>query len=133
MRHLTLRWANLRSIGWVAAFAAVALTACSSGTPAAPSDPALQAGWRVYRDRNCGSCHEIDGTGGRIGPSLTHVGAVAESRKAGTPPGDYLRESITDPSAYIVPGYPDSMPHGLGRELSDRELDDVVRYLESLR
>ncbi len=128
-----LRGPCLGRVGWVAALAAAALAACSSGTPAAPSDPALQGGWRVYRDKNCGSCHQIDGAGGRIGPPLSQVGTVAGTRKTGSSATDYLRESIIDPSAYIVPGYPDSMPHGLARELSDQDLDDLVRYLASLR
>jgi mono/diheme cytochrome c family protein len=133
MRRLTLRRAHLRRLVCGAAVAASALAACSTGTPAAPSDPALQAGWRVYRDRSCGSCHEIGGNGGRIGPPLTHIGALAESRKPGTTATDYLRESITDPSAFIVPGYPDSMPHGLERDMPARDIDDLVRYLASLR
>ena len=133
MRRVTFRRAYLRRVVWGAAFAACAFAACSTATPAAPSDPALQGGWRVYRDRNCGSCHEIGGNGGRIGPPLTHVGALAESRKPGTTGADYLRESIIDPSAYIVPGYPDSMPHGLARDMSDGDIDDLVRYLASLR
>ncbi len=129
----TLHPPDLGRIRGAALLVAVALAACTSGTPAAPSDPALQGGWRVYRDKNCGSCHEIDGAGGRIGPPLSHVGTVAGTRKAGTSAEDYLRESITDPSAYLVPGYPDSMPHGLARELSAQDLDDLVRYLASLR
>lgn len=124
-----------RAIGFVGRIAvlAAALAACSSGAPPALSDPNLQSGWRLYRDKNCGSCHEVDGTGGRIGPPLSRVGTVAATRKAGLSTEDYLRESITDPSAYVVPGYPDSMPHGLGHELSDQDLDDLVRYLASLR
>ncbi|MDP9265831.1 MAG: cytochrome c [Chloroflexota bacterium] len=133
MRRSTLRGPYLGRIGWVAVFAASALVGCASGIPAAPSDPALQGGWRIYRDKNCGACHEIGGTGGHIGPPLSHVGTVAGTRRAGLSAAKYLRESITDPSAYVVPGYPDSMPHGLARDLSDQEIDDLVRYLASLR
>lgn len=46
---------------------------------------------------------------------------------------DYLRESIVDPGAYVVPGYQDSMPRDLGRDLSPTDLDDLVAYLLSLR
>jgi hypothetical protein len=46
---------------------------------------------------------------------------------------DYLRQSVLDPGAYVVPGYPDSMPRGLGRDLSPTDLDALVTYLASLK
>jgi hypothetical protein len=46
---------------------------------------------------------------------------------------EYLRESILDPGAYLVPGYQDSMPRGLGRDLSPTDLEALVAYLASLR
>jgi hypothetical protein len=46
---------------------------------------------------------------------------------------DYLRQSILDPAAYVVPGYQDSMPRDLGRDLSPTDLDALVAYLLSLK
>ena len=46
---------------------------------------------------------------------------------------DYLRRSINDPGAYLVPGYPDSMPRGLGDQLSPEDLAALVAYLASLK
>ena len=105
------------------------LSACAE----APATEPVARGAQVYRQKSCASCHEINGSGGRIGPPLTHVGTVAQTRQPGTTARDYLRSSITDPGAYIVPGFPDSMSRGLARGLSDADLDALVRYLLSLR
>ena len=96
------------------------------------SDP-LARGRQLYRQKGCGSCHQIGTEGGTVGPPLTHAGTVAETRRAGTTGEDYVRESILDPGAYIVPGYPDTMPRGLTRGMSQEDLDDLVQYLLSLK
>lgn len=123
---------TVRMMGRVAASclaAGLLLSACAE----VPATEPVARGAQVYRQKSCASCHEIAGNGGRVGPSLTHVGTVAETRQPGTSAEDYLRTSITDPGAYIVPGFPDSMSRGLARGLSDDDLDALVRYLLSLR
>ena len=111
----------------------LALLTLVSACAETPATEPVARGAQLYRQKSCGSCHEIAGDGGRIGPPLTHVGTVAETRQPGTSAEDYLRASLTDPGAYIVPGYPDSMSRGLARQLSDADLDALVRYLLSLR
>jgi hypothetical protein len=46
---------------------------------------------------------------------------------------EYIRQSILDPGAFVVPGYQDSMPRDLGRDLSPTDLDALVAYLLSLK
>ena len=60
----------------------------------APGDPA--AGKLAYEGKGlCASCHVVgDGGGGRLGPELSEVG-LRRSLK-------FLRESITNPGAYIA-------------------------------
>jgi cytochrome c551/c552 len=111
---------------------AVALALLLVGCEARASDP-IERGKQVYRQKGCGSCHQVGSDGGTIGPPLTHIGTVAAARKPGADPADYIRESIVDPGAYIVPGYPDSMSRGLARGLSAEDLDDLVRYLLTLK
>ena len=43
---------------------------------------------------------------------------------------EYLRRSIVSPGDYIVPGYNDVMPRGLGRGLSEADLDALVLFLK---
>jgi mono/diheme cytochrome c family protein len=109
---------------------ALLIVACAAEPPA--TEP-IARGRQIYRALNCGSCHEPNIFGQRIGPPLDHVGAVAGERRPGMAAEPYLRESILDPGAYLVPGYQDSMPRDLGRDLSPTDLDALVTYLASLR
>ncbi len=96
------------------------------------TDP-IQRGKQVYREKSCGSCHRIGSDGSTTGPELTHIGTVAETRKPDLDADGYLIEAIRDPGAYVVPGYPDTMPRGLDRGMTQEDLDDLVLYLRSLR
>jgi mono/diheme cytochrome c family protein len=114
---------------------ALLLAACALVTACAEpraTDP-IQRGRQVYREKNCGSCHQIGTDGGSTGPALTHLRGAAETRKAGTSAEDYIAESIRDPGAYIVPGYPDTMPRALDRGMTQEDFDDLVRYLLTLK
>lgn len=110
---------------------AVVILAGGCAEPRA-TDP-IERGKQVYREKNCASCHQIGSDGGTVGPPLTHLGTVAETRTAGMSGEEYVRESILDPGGYIVPGFPDTMPRGLTRGLSQEDLDALVRYLLTLR
>lgn len=55
------------------------------------------AGKAVFQRAGCPGCHRVDGVGGRLGPDLSEVGK-ARSR-------DYIRQSVTDPNAYVAPRY----------------------------
>lgn len=81
----------------------------------------------------CVLCHAIEGVGGTRGPDLSGIGGRAPQRVPGLPAGEYLRQSIVDPGAYLVEGYPAIMPAGFDRLLTPEQLADLVAYLESLR
>ena len=118
----------MRLFGLVLA-AGVLTVACAE--PRA-TDP-IERGTQIYRQKGCASCHRIGDLGGTIGPPLTHIGMVAATRKPGMSAEEYIRESILDPAAYVVPGYPDVMSRGLSRGLTQEDFDDLVRYLLSLQ
>ncbi len=108
------------------------------GASCAPEPPAadpVARGRQVYRQLDCGSCHEASLWNGfrAIGPPLDHIATVAAERVPGMAAGDYLRASITRPGDYVVPGYPDSMPRGLADRLKKEDLDALVAYLAALR
>ena len=123
----------MRKAALAAILAATAALASCGSEPRA-TEPVAR-GRQVYGELSCASCHE-PGFGNLfrpVGPQLGHIGTVAETRRAGVSGADYIRQSVTDPGAYVVPGYPDSMPRGLGDRLSKEDLDDLVAYLLSLR
>ena len=100
----------------------------------AATDP-IGRGRQLYRALGCATCHEasVSNLFRPVGPPLNDIGRVAEKRIPGMSAEDYLRQSITDPGAYVVPGYPDSMPRGLARDLSPEDLAALVAYLASLK
>jgi len=110
---------------------AVCTLAAACGEPRA-TEP-IARGAQVYREKSCATCHQIGTGGGTGGPPLSHIATVAETREPGTSAEDYIRQSVLDPGAYVVPGYPDTMPRGLARGMSQEDFDDLVRYLLTLK
>ena len=97
---------------------------------AAPEDPDAHDGRRVFETTACINCHAIRGTvaNGRFGPDLTHLmsrATIASGAAENTT--DNLRLWLRSPEA-IKPG--SLMP---AMQVSDSELDALVRYMQSLR
>jgi len=106
--------------------------ACAPESPA--TDPVAR-GRQVYRTLGCANCHEpsISNLFRAAGPALDEIGLVGRKRIPGMSAEDYILQSITDPGAFVVPGYPDSMPRGLSNDLSPEDLAALVAYLASLK
>jgi mono/diheme cytochrome c family protein len=98
--------------------------------PEEAADPVAR-GRQVFLDAGCGGCHTIDGlTAGTVGPNQTNIGTIAGTRVPGQSAEEYIRESILNPSAHVVEGFPDNvMPKNFGELLSQEELDDLVAFL----
>jgi predicted small secreted protein len=61
-----------------------------------------------------------------VGPSLAGIGSRHDAA--------YIRESILDPNAVLVEGFPaDTMPNVWGTELSGEQIDELVAYLQTLK
>lgn len=61
------------------------------------SEADVASGKTAFERAGCGGCHRVNGVGGRLGPDLSEIGK-ARSR-------ENLRESITNPNAYVAPRY----------------------------
>jgi cytochrome c oxidase subunit II len=101
----------------------------SQQQPAA-EDPAALAGRRVFETTACINCHAVGGTvaNGRFGPDLTHLmsrATIASGAAENT--SENLRLWLKNPDA-IKPG--SLMP---AMQMTDAELDALVRYMLSLR
>jgi cytochrome c oxidase subunit 2 len=100
----------------------------------AAAGPNVDAGRRLVVEKGCGACHAIGGLAGmagNIGPPLNNIGATAATRKPGTSAEAYLRESMEEPNAFTVSGFPPGLMPRL--ELTEQERDSIVAYLLTLR
>ena len=94
----------------------------------------VKAGEEIFKGKgSCEICHRIGQKGTRA-PDLAGVGARAAKSKPGMSAKAYLIESLLDPPAYLVQGYPaimpkvDKPPIALNRS----EVWAVTAFLESL-
>jgi mono/diheme cytochrome c family protein len=117
-------WRRLKLSAAVTALLAVA----SLAVQAVGSEPAAASyGQTVFTTRGCSACHTTAGlAGGSIGPELTGLSDRAGQRVAGLSAEQYVRQSILEPQAFIVPGFGGQMP---ALRLTSEEVDAVVAFL----
>lgn len=98
---------------------------------------------QLISSKGCAACHtiqELPFARGTVGPNLTTLGTVAGTRKPGMSAQDYVRESLLQPNAFVVPGFPSPSPMppfsvgttSGGTVFTQQELDDLVGYLSRL-
>ena len=116
------------------AAAATATAASTTGTTSAPPTPVAKgdpAAGKTYflGPGGCGSCHRFKPAGsiGTVGPDLDHLAADAAKANRGSLPA-YVHESITDPNAYIVPGFPKGVMV-VPSSITPAQIDDLVAFL----
>lgn len=81
----------------------------------------------------CSTCHRADSEDRLIGPGLLNIGIRAETRVEGQSAIEYIRISITEPDAVIVPDYPGGlMPQNWTDIYSEDEINDLIAYLLTL-
>ena len=82
----------------------------------------------------CLTCHTIGKTGALRFPDLAGVDVRAKTRVPGLSDVEYFAQSMYDPTAYVVAGFPPAMPPinkpPIG--LTDQEILCVIAYLQSL-
>jgi nitric oxide reductase subunit C len=122
---------------------------------AAPPGSARAAGGDAVRgailfaELPCASCHDITrpAPGGDVCPNLGNIATEAariirspEYHGKAKDVAGYLRESIVEPNAYIVPGPnyrivegQSVMPSTFGATLTPSQVDDVVAFLLTYR
>jgi cytochrome c oxidase subunit 2 len=97
----------------------------------AANGPPGQAGLTVFTAQGCASCHTLAAAKatGKIGPDLDNL--PADAKKAGKPLEDYVRESIVDPNAYVVPGFNAGVMPATYAQLPKDQLDALVTFLSA--
>jgi cytochrome c oxidase subunit 2 len=89
-------------------------------------------GKAIFTETGCNACHTLADAGANatVGPSLDDLAAAAPERKPGTGAEAYVEESIVDPGAFVVEGFPGNlMPATYEDQLSPEEIDALVTYL----
>jgi cytochrome c oxidase subunit 2 len=97
-----------------------------AGRPA--DEPPAIAGARLFQSLGCNKCH------GQTAPTLAGLYGRSETLEDGSTvvaDDEYLRESILNPPAKVVRGYPRWMPSYRG-QLSEEQVMDLVAYIKSL-
>src|SRR4030095_2069867 len=82
----------------------------------------------------CLTCHTIGKTGALRFPDLAGIDVRAKSRVPGLNDVEYFAQSMYEPTAYVVPGFPPAMPPvnqpPIG--LTDQEILCVIAALQTL-
>jgi cytochrome c2 len=109
--------------------AATAAAAPAAGTAAAA--PSGASGQELVQQWGCIACHTLDGPEKLVGPSLWDIGARKDA--------NYIRESILQPDAVVVEGFPPGLMKGtldgsgFYQKMSLQDLNAIVDYLTSLK
>ena len=95
--------------------------------------PKLVRGMKLYEEKGCGSCHQLDGKGGPLGPALDNVGLKTQHQFVRTylqgsqTVWNWMTEHFRDPAKII----PASLMPGPG--LTQTETEALTVYMLSLR
>jgi cytochrome c oxidase subunit 2 len=84
------------------------------------------AGKQVFEAQGCGSCHTFKpaGSTGNVGPDLDEA---LKGKDAA-----FIQQAIVDPNAVVASGFqPGIMPQTYGSQLSDKQLADLVAFLQT--
>lgn len=99
--------------------------------------PIAERGAKYFQTRACASCHNVDNPAAKVGPSLYKKWGNEEVMADGSKIAfdeNYVRESILEPQAKIVTGFPkpSPMPSFQG-QLSEAELTAIIEYIKTLK
>lgn len=111
------------------------MVACNSlKPPATPTLMPVESQGKIVFETYCSSCHGTSGDSVIVGPSLAGISTRGGDRIEGMDAQAYIRNSITNPNAYTVEGFPEGiMPLNMKDALSSEDLDAVVAYLLTLK
>lgn len=99
-----------------------------------PPDPSK--GPALFVKTTCFTCHTVQSipeARGKVGPDLDGLATRAGSRKPGMEADAYIRESIENPGAVVVPGFANVMPPTIRQQMSDQDFEDLVAWLKTLK
>jgi cytochrome c551/c552 len=89
------------------------------------------AGKPIFASQGCTGCHTYKpaGSTATVGPDLDKLAQYAQQANQGSET-QFIDDSIVNPSSYVQSGYPDVMPKDYGSKLSDKQLADLIAFLQ---
>ncbi len=123
--------------------AALVLAACGGGASQAPAGGAAggagdaAAGKTLFAQSvigsnpGCVTCHSLEAGKTLVGPSMAGIAGRAGSAVSGQSAEQYLRQSMTEPDAFVAKGFAKGlMPKPT---LNDKQVSDLVAYMQTLK
>ena len=109
---------------------AAARTGDDEGALASAGLAQAKTGQQIFTAAGCAGCHTFSPakSTGTIGPNLNELKTEAAKMEKGKSADQYIRESIEDPGAFLVKGYPNAMPSFKGR-LTDEQIKALIDFL----
>ncbi len=96
--------------------------------------PPAERGKKLYGLKGCNACHSLDGSK-VVGPTFKGIWGRDEELADGSHikvDENYVAESILNPNAKMVKGYPPSMPSFQG-VVNEGELKALIEYLKTVK
>jgi cytochrome c oxidase subunit 2 len=95
-----------------------------------------EVGKYLYSKVGCNGCHGLEAGAAGTGPSWYNIWDQSRpgSGDSGKVDENYLRASILQPQAYIVPGYEGAKMNGGWEDvLSEKDIDSIIEFIKSLK
>ncbi|MFA8451157.1 MAG: cytochrome c oxidase subunit II [Bacteroidales bacterium] len=105
---------------------------------AAPEEGTASAGEAILTKHGCFSCHSRDGSK-IVGPTLKNlwnsqqVVTTDGNKRTATVDKEYIVKSIYEPNADIPEGYQPNLMISYKGQISEKEIDEIIEYLKSLK
>lgn len=104
---------------------------------ALPGDPvsgaALFKQTSLGNGPGCATCHSLEPDVRLIGPSHAGIAGRAGDRISGLSAEEYIRQSISEPDAFVVEEFDGMMYQNYQEELTEEQINDLVAFLLTLK
>jgi len=98
--------------------------------------PLAQLGEKLFKGKACASCHSTEDATIKVGPSLFQkFGANENIEEIGSVVinEDYLKESILNPNAKVVKGFPKNVMPSFQGQLNDKQISALIEYIKGMK
>jgi cytochrome c oxidase subunit 2 len=94
--------------------------------------PPMELGEKMFNQQGCAACHSLDGSP-KTGPTwkglFGHNVALSDGSEV-MADENYIKNSILEPQAQLVKGFPPAMPTFKGK-LSDKKIEGLIAFIKA--